>query len=191
MHRSPKEHDESISMKNLLKKLTIASCLLVLAVPLYADSAKVINLKDGTVLKGQVLEFKEGVYTLETSVAGQLQVSDEDILSILSAEAGAADPSDPASSNGPGLPQDNTQIKEQVQQLQGSVMSDPALMTDIQGMLNNEELQAIFSDPQFVNDVLSYDPQKINQNEKTQELLQNPQMQAIMEKIQQKMPPQK
>ena len=43
---------------------------------------------------------------------------------------------------------------------------------------------SILSDQNLMNDIMSYDPQRIQNNPKMMQLLNNPSMKALMEKIQ-------
>jgi len=61
-------------------------------------------------------------------------------------------------------------------------------MIELQNIINDEEIQAMLSDPQLLNDVLSYDPEKIQQNDNAQGLMQNEKIQKLMDKIRQKIP---
>ncbi len=151
----------------------------------YAQETKTITLTDGSNLKGQVVSFENDVYTIETPHLGEIEIDDADILSI---NAGNALPTQNTPNNDPSSSRD-AQLKNQVMQIQSSVMSDPSLMEDIEGLLEDEGIRSILADQNFVNDVMSYDMNKIEQNSNTQELMQNPSIQALMEKINQKVAP--
>lgn len=162
-------------MKKNLKPLLFI-ILLGIACPLYAQSAKVITLKDGSVIKGNVLQLGDGVYTLETGNLGKITVPEAEVVSI--AAESAPTPQDTA----------GTSLKGQVQEIQTSLLSDPEVMTEIQNIMQDPEIRGVFSDPAFMQAIMSYNPDQIQQSEKTQYLLQNPKFQSLMEKIQQKLP---
>ena len=168
----------------LLSLLTVA--VLSLAITVHAQTIKVITLKDGSMLKGKVLGLKDGIYTLETSNLGKVSIPETDILSI----AAPAAPGSVYQESTSGNSSQKAQLMNQVEQLQGSIMTDPGLMSEIQNLINDEEIQAILSDPKLMNDVMSYDPEKIQQNDSIQNLMQNPKMLNLMNKVQQKMPAQ-
>jgi len=160
-----------------------AIAFLSLSVVTYAQPIKVIKLKDGSILQGKVLELKENVYTLETSNLGTVNIPESDVLSISSPEL--LNPSlDPASDA------KKVELKQKVDQLQGTILADPGLMEEIQNLVNNEEIKAMLSDPKLLNDAMSFDPDKIQQNKNVQDLMKNPQIQNLMNKIQQKIPAQ-
>ena len=163
--------------KNL--KLVLFLIFLAFACPLYAQSAKVITLKDGSVIKGNVLQLADGVYTLETGNLGKVNVAESEIVSI------AVEPETVPSDTGEA---GNASLKSQAQEIQTNLLSDPSIMAEIQNIMQDPEIRGVLSDPAFMNAIMSYDPNQIQQNEKTQYLLQNPKFRSLMEKIQQKLP---
>ena len=147
-----------------------------------AETMKVIKLKDGSVLKGNVLQLSDGVYTFETSNLGEVDIEESDILSITSSELSG-------SSSGGSITTSDVQKRElqkQVQQIKGTILADEEILTEIQNMVEDESIKTLLSDPQLLKDVMSFDQQKIEQNTNVQELMDNPKMQELMDKIQQK-----
>ena len=74
--------------------------------------------------------------------------------------------------------------------MQGNLLSDPQIMEDIQNALNDPQVQTLLSDPTLLDDVLTYDPETIQNNDTIQDLMQNPKIQDLINKIQQKIPSQ-
>lgn len=146
--------------------------------PSYAQTAKTIALKDGSTLKGKVIKLENNIYTLEIPSLGQIEVPESDIISITPAKAPSGNGDDPQ----------KTELKDQVQKIQGNIMTDPALMLDIQNIVNDEEVRKLLSDPKLMQDVLSYDQEKIQGNKGVQDLMDNPKIQDLMNKIYQKIP---
>lgn len=167
------------SMKNFLFRLFLIITAANLALCAHAQSAKIITLKDGSVIKGNVLQLADGVYTLETGNLGKVTVAESEIISITAEPA----PVPPDTGN-----TGSASLKGQVQEMQTSLLSDPEVMTEIQNIMQDPEIRGVLSDPAFMNAIMSYDPNQIKQNEKTQYLLQNPKFQSLMEKIQKKLP---
>jgi len=164
----------------------IAIILLSLSSNSYAQASKIITLIDGSVLKGKVIQLQDNIYTIETTTLGQVDIPESNILSIASPEA--ANTQDQQSNENQNT--QKAQLQKQAQQMQGNILSNPELMTDIQNIINDEEIQATLSDPKLLNDILSYDQEKIQQNENVQNLMQNPKMLNLMNKIHQKTPDQ-
>ena len=92
--------------------------------PLYAESTKFIRLKDGSVLRGKVIAMSGGSYTIETPHLGVITLPENDIISI-SASNNAAQ----------GDTSEKANIKKQVQQIKGDVLSNPAVMKEITNMV--------------------------------------------------------
>lgn len=174
-------------MKKYFFIFTLASVLLGFTAASFAQTTKTITLKDGSVLKGRVIQLKDDIYTLETSTLGRINIPESKILSIASPQS--LGPQHQPPNTGKSL--QKAELKNQVQQLQGSILTDPGLMAELQNMLNDENIKAMLSDPKLMSDVLSYDQEKIQQNSNVQRLMQNPKMRDLMNKVHQRIPIQK
>ncbi len=164
-----------------MKKFLILSILVfLLPLPGLAQPAlKTIHLKDGTVLKGEVVNFQNGVYSIKTAQLGQVQINDAQILSISQDDITPIQP--PTGSESP------TELKQQVQQVQGKLLSDPQIMEDIKTLTEDPEVKSLLSDPELLQAVMSYDPNKIEQSDKVKRLMANPKMKMLMEKMAKKL----
>lgn len=163
--------------------LTVSVLSLASAAP---ASSKIITLKNGSILKGKVIQLKDGIYTLEIPDLGRVDIPEANILSITSPRA----PSSQHSQSDGSKNLQKAELKSQVDKIQGNILSDPGLMMDLQNIIADKEIQAMLSDPRLLNDVLSYDPEKIQRNDNVQNLMQNKNMQKFMEKVRQKLPDQ-
>ncbi|HBO98121.1 MAG TPA: hypothetical protein DE315_07415 [Candidatus Omnitrophica bacterium] len=168
-----------IMMKKILFRFFLIVAAANLALCAHAQSAKVITLKDGSVIKGAVTQLADGVYTLETDNLGKITVPESEVVSIAAESA----PALPAAGN-----MASASLKGQAQEIQTNLLSDPSIMAEIQNIMQDPEIRGVLSDPAFMNAIMSYDPSQIQQNEKTQYLLQNPKFRSLMEKIRQKLP---
>ncbi len=168
-------------MKKFFLKLFLTIALLNFTYLALAQSTKTITLKDGSVIKGTVVQFQNNVYTVKTPGLGQVDIPDSQIVSLTS--LGEA----PANNQPTSSPSGNPPLMAQVQQMQNSLLSDPKILDEIKKLIENKEIMTLLADQNFVNDVLSYDPKRIEANQKTKELIQNPQIQNIMKQINQKM----
>ncbi len=162
--------------KSFLKSFFITTALsFTLTIPAWAQSIKTITLKDGSVIKGEIAQLADDVYTIKTSDLGEVRVPEPNVMSIVAEGTPAQDTT-------------NASLKGQVQEIQTSLLSDPEIMKEMQSIMEAPEIRGVLSDPAFMNAIMSYDPDKIQQNEKTQYLLKNPKFQSLMEKIRQKIP---
>lgn len=161
-------------MKKSFLIFTFTLALSITSVYAFAQDAqqKTISLKDGTVLKGAVTGMQDGEYTISTAKFGDIKVADSEVLSISDGSAAA-----PA----------NNAMQNQMQEMQQMLLSDPAIMADLQKLAENPEIMQMMSDPAFMQDIMSYDPDRVMQNENTRKLLEVPAMKSLMEKMAGKM----
>ena len=154
----------------------------------FADSNKVITLSDGTKIIGKVVSLKDNVYSIESTQLGTVQIAEDKIVSI--AAEGA--PNIPVITSANALPAvDPAQLKQQAQDLQQKFLADEGLMKEIENLMNDEEIKKILSDPDVLNAILSYDPQNIQNNQKINQLMQNPKFKELLDKMQSKFSPAK
>ncbi len=164
--------------KNITFILFIAT-LIFISTPTFAKSLKEITLKDGSVLKGHVVQLRDGIYTIKTSNIGEIEINEDDILNISSSEAAAKKKQMQRSSK-------TLNPTMGIKKMQENLMADPNIMSGVQSMLEDDEIKALLSDPKLINDVMSFDPEKIGQNENVNKLLQHPDMQRLMHQAQDK-----
>jgi len=173
-----------------MKKFLLIGLLIALlsgsAIPAHARDKKVIKLTDGSILKGKVIELKDEIYTIE--ILTEWQNDSGKPVAPLKIPASSVE------SITAFLPPQNTQSSEnadlqgQAFELKDKIMGDTGIMGGVNQLAEQEEIKQLLSDPQLLNDVMSMDPEKIQNNEKIQELMNNPEMQKLMLQIQQKYP---
>ena len=151
----------------------------------HAQSIKNFSLKDGSTIKREIASFENNIYKVKTANLGQIEIPDSKVLTISSGDI-------PVSQNlqAPSL-NNNSAISAQVGQLQNSILSDPATMSQIENLVADPQIQTILKDPTFLNDIMCMDPTKIENNAKTQQLLENPRFKQLIDQIKQKVDPQK
>ena len=169
--------------------LLVSLLLLIFNSPLFAQAPTTINLKDGSSIKGTVLRLENHIYTIQTTNLGEIKVNDSDVLNISMESPQSLPQPNPASIQNPSAL--TPSLPGQAQALQANLLNDQDIMADIQKLLQDPQIVAIFSDPQLMNDILSNDPQKIQNNTKIQSLMENPQMKEILLKASQKFSPAK
>jgi hypothetical protein len=153
---------------------------LSLALSSQAQDQRVITLDDGTRITGQVVSFQNGTYTISTENLGELTIKDANVVSISSASA-MNNPLDGATL------WEGQDIRSAVSQVQASMMNDPNILVGLEELMKDPEIMALLSDQNFINDIMSYDPNRIQANPKAQQLMNNPEMRKLMETMMQKM----
>jgi hypothetical protein len=150
------------------------------APPPSAGILQVITLKDGSVLKGFLKAISGDNYVIQSPTLGTLTVPMADVLKII-----------PAINS--GLPGGNTpaatppSFEGMVQNIQQDYLSDPAIFSDVQQLSQDQEFVNLILDPKFMETIMSMDPAKIQNHPTVQKLLQDPKVQELMKKIEQKM----
>jgi len=129
-----------------------------------AGEIKEIQLKDGSVIYGEIVSFSGGTYTLRSESFGSMKIEESKIRAIRS--------------KGPvGGGQD------QIQQLQHRMMSDQEVVGMILSLQNDPEVQKILEDPEIMKAVNSGDINALLSNPKFMKLLENPTIQDIRKKV--------
>ena len=164
--------------------LLLLICFLTISLP-QEVSAKSIQLKDGSVIKGTVVGFANGTYTIHTENLGEVKIEDNKIQNISEDM-----PTSPMfSGNLPfANPSGNSQMTSQVQGIQSSIMADPQSMQDIQQLVQDPDIQKLLSDPSLLQAAMTHDPEQIQKNPAVSELLKNPKIQMLLNKMMEKFP---
>ena len=129
-----------------------------------AGEIKEIELKDGSVVYGEIVSFSGGVFTLKSKGLGTVKIEESKIRAIRSGarERGKQD---------------------QIQQLQKRMMSDKEVVEMILSLQNDPDVQKILQDPEIMKAVNSGDMDALLSNPKFMKLLENPTIHEIREKV--------
>ena len=150
----------------------------------FAATAKQIALKDGSVIKGELVSFENGIYTIQTENLGRLQLPEVDVVSV--ANEGAATQA-PAMAQQAGA---TPEFSNKVSAMQTKIMGDPQAMQTVQAMAEDPEISAMISDPNFIKQLTSAvsgnDMNSVADNPNIQRLMNNPKMQAFIQQLQSK-----
>jgi len=140
----------------------------ILAVTSSAAEIKEIELTDGSIITGEVLSLSSGVYTIRTVSLGVLEIDD--------AKVRAIRPQGTPSSQRSGQTGD-------VKSLQDKMMSDREVMGMIQSLKDDPQFTKILEDPEIMNAVQSGDTAALMANPKFLQLLHNPTVRDIQQKV--------
>jgi gamma-glutamyl phosphate reductase len=159
-------------MKKMMLWLVLMLCV---AGPALA-APKVITLKDGSTIKGEVVSLIDGRYTIKTDSLGEMTIAEDAILEITAFNAAPLSSSSATTNS----------LKKSVQAVQSQVMQDENIMRSINALAQNEEIMKLMQDQNFVNMIMSFDEEKIRNSPAVQELMQREDIKRIMNEIQQK-----
>jgi hypothetical protein len=156
-------------MKKLILSLLL---LLTITCPSFAAENKIITLQDGSKVKGTILGMDNGFYVVETPSIGEVRIADSKITSITTSEQ----PDQPEAPS-------NITATPEFKAVQTQVMNNPAILGDIQKLMDDPEVMSIISDPEFIAAIKSGNPGAVGSNPRLKALSENPKVQALIQKI--------
>ena len=155
-------------------KFTISGFLiLILSYANVFAEAQEIELKDGSIIAGEVISLSNGVYTIESNSLGSIKIKKSKIRTIRSKSR--------QSRNGNSSPM--PVVNNTVQALQDTIMNQPNLMSMIMALQNDPDIQMALQDSKVMNAVMSGNIDALIGNPAFQRILENPRVQAISREI--------
>ncbi len=162
----------------------------VLLVPQGFAETKAVTLKDGSVIKGELVSFENGTYKIKTANLGDLELAEANVVSV--ANESMAMPVQQAPQAAQGLiPQAGAgtgNFSSQVSAMQNQIMANPDSMQAIAAMAEDPEIMGLLSDPAFVQQLTAamsgQNVEAVANDPRIQKLMNNPKMRALVEQIQ-------
>ena len=153
-------------------------CLgLLLALPLRADSPRIIELIDGSRIAGEIVRFEHGVYTIESDSLGRLHIPDSDIRAIRSGgQMPFGQDLPPAADPGPPAVQGLTLYQSQI-------LGDPEILSMVMTLQNDPDILAVLNDPSVMQAVAAGDFDALQHNAKILKLEDNPTIRRILDLV--------
>jgi len=142
---------------------------------LCADGPTEVELIDGSVLSGEIISFREGVYTVRSPSLGTIEINESQIRLI------RVKPSDIAT--GKTVRSTNTSIDKELKTLQESITSDQQIMQMIFSLQNDPDIQELLQDAVIMEAVSSGDINTLMSNPKFRKILEKPDIQQIQRKV--------
>jgi hypothetical protein len=173
--------------RGLLRGMLAAALLGAPAIPAGAGEAalKSFQLRDGSVISGQLLGLRDGHFLVESPSLGQLRIPENDVLAMTTAGAQPVKiaptnpPAPPVSALGSG----GGAYAGEIQAAQRQILSSPELMAEVQALALDPQVQSLANDPAFLNALMSGNLQAIQDNPRTQALMSNPKVQQLIGKV--------
>lgn len=162
--------------KRLLSHLSRLSLIAFMTLPHWAsaDAGRVIELSDGSRISGDIVDYSNGTYTIESESLGRLLLDDAQIRSIRSGFPGS-EPAEGLHSTLPA-PAGLTQLE----QIRHRIMSNPDVLAQVMSLQQDPDLLAILNDPQIMQAVMSGQIDVLQNHPKIDQLQNNPTVQSIM-----------
>jgi hypothetical protein len=157
--------------------------------PAFAEELKKFALKDGSVIRGELISFDKGMYTVKSENLGQLLLSENNVVSVVNESLVPVVQAAPQAAVAPQAAAAGTGgFSSQVSAMQNQIMSNPQTMQAIQLMAEDPEIMSLISDPAFVQQLTAAlsgnNIEGVASDPRIQKLMANPKMQALIQQIQ-------
>ena len=160
--------------------LSVIMIVVVACTAAYAGAGvRTITLKDGSTVQGRITGIDNGKYVVESPALGEVRIQEDNVVSIVAAGNSAA-----IAQSAAGAQPVAAVSEDQLQAAQAKIMADPQAMADIQSIVSDPEIVKLVSDPAFMQAATSRDAAAIQANPRTAELMKNPKVKALIEKLQ-------
>ena len=186
----------------LIRQLLLFALLLFSSYSVYAGNIKHIELIDGSIISGEILSLTDGVYTVQSSSLGTLQINEADIVTIhLQTHPQKTSPPTKSSAENTELQtlqelltqnigaissekqSTDTSTASTLQALQGLMLGDKEVMGMILALQNDPKIQEILTNPSITEAAKNGDLSTLLSDPTFMKLLENPQIQAIQQKL--------
>ncbi len=134
-----------------------------------------VELVDGSVVYGEIVSLKNGVYTIDSDSMGSLKISKSKIRAIRFRSQGVNKDVRENSQK--------TDKSSNIQDVQKSLLADEDIVKIILSLQDDPKVQEILKDPDLMNSVQTGDIQSLMSNPKFMELLNHPKFKAINKKM--------
>ena len=169
----------------LIIKFAIVAALILVTQPCFAE--QVFTLKDGSIIKGSIISYAQGVYAVQSQQLGRLQIPAENVVSVTNAASQSQPARQQTPSSSPSASSLSPAATQQMTDVQNQIMADPALMQEVEKMAKDKEMSALLADPALKNELMnalrSNDPRMVENNPKLKKILQNPYMQNVLKQM--------
>ena len=140
----------------------------------HAGEPAEVELVDGSVVYGEIVSLKNGVYTIDSDSMGSVKISKSKIRVIRFRSRGVK--------TDVGENSQKSDKSSDIQGIQKSLLADEDIFKIILSLQDDPKIQEILNDPETMKAVQSGDLQSLMSNPKFMELLNHPKIKAINKK---------
>jgi hypothetical protein len=141
----------------------------------FAGGMEAVELKDGSVISGEIISFHEGVFTIRSAILGNIKI-DESEVRLIRLKPFDESLEEPIRSS-------NSAINSKIHRLQKSIAYDQKIMKMIFSLQNDPDIQELLQDSVIMNAVNSSDIPTLMSNPKFMKILEKPTIQQIQAEI--------
>ncbi len=133
-----------------------------------AAEIREIELRDGTVMVGEIVSLSNGIYTIKSASLGTITIEEAKIRTIRQ-KGDAAGPA--------------PDVNAQSRSLQERMLKDKEIMSKIESLQNDPAFQKALSDPEIIRAVNAGDISALTANPEFMKLLQHSTVRDIQKKV--------
>ena len=141
-----------------------------------AESTR-IEMKDGSIVSGNVVSLDKGIYTVTTGSMGTIQIPSSQVSSIVN--EGVRKPEIGKEADRIYHPKFEGKVKSLQEQLAG----DEELMKRMMSLMDDPEYMDILRDPDILDAIRTGDTEKLQANPKVNRLTNNPKLLEIYKRL--------
>ncbi len=158
-----------------MRRTLALSLGLILSFAVIADRVdRVIVLKDGSRIRGEIISVEDGLYRIESDSMGTILLGSNQIQSILFGSSSEESGSLPAEGS---LSAEGSQSR--LQSIQSTIMSNPGIMSSIVELQNDPQMQAVLADPEVMRAIQNFNLEALARNPRIKALMNNPKVKRI------------
>jgi len=167
-------------MKRNLKKIFGFGCLILACSTLaYSGQLNKIELTDGSIINGEIISYSDGNYIINTAAFGKITVDGKKVSKVESFNYALTETSVTP------IVQTNDLTSSQVSAYGQKLLNDPENAAIFKGLTNNVALQEIVRDAEIQNAAQAGDLQALLSNPKFMNIVNSPEVQEAAKKIKQ------
>lgn len=174
-------------MRKIVSSLLFV-CLL--AVSAHAGEMVEIDLRDGSVIKGELVSLLNGVYTVKSPSAGLLRIPESRIRAITTVIAPippdikrGARPNGQAAQDTDRSQALSPSRNDQINAMQQSMVNDKATRDKILSLQDDPQVQKLLQDPEVLDALRSGDQSRLIGDPRIIDLLKNPAIQDVIKNM--------
>lgn len=164
--------------KQLILGLNFLLVLFFTASTVFANSLSRFELRDGSVIQGEILSFSKGVYQINSDALGTVSLPEEKIRVIKPAQSSGtqADNSRQAAGSVTGA--------KKIDQMKDLLLSDPETVRMIGELKSNPSVQQILQDKELMKAIAEGNLNRLGQDPKIKALMNDQTIGKILEQTQ-------
>lgn len=168
-----------------LLKIMLVMMALMAAIGLSAQQIQRIVLNDNSVIVGEVLEMRDGIYRIKTAAMGEVQIKAAQISSMTASNSGSQVKildKDPSERQNPRQP-DSGNFSHQQEHISSTVRSmtmNEDYLDNLMDLSGSNEMLSVMSDPEIMDAISRNDYEFLMNNDKMKTLMDSQGIQSLL-----------